>query len=156
MRKRIQIALAVLLVILASVSAWQGLHLQREPVYQGKPLRYWLRGYRVGNWTWNQSTSLMADEAVRLAGTNALPTLLEMRSARHSALDIKLLKWSYTWRLWAGKQPFFKIAPIPHLHSYDTVEAMSAFLALGSTDSEAVGMAVPGLIHLLNQNLPAY
>ncbi|MGO8928673.1 MAG: HEAT repeat domain-containing protein [Limisphaerales bacterium] len=153
MPKRVYIALAVLLVMLAGVSAWLGLHAQnREPVYRGKPLRYWLRGYRAGNLSWNQSTAETANEAVKHMGTNAIPTLLEMFSASDSALDIKLLKWSYTWRRWAGKQHFFKISPSPHLRSYEALEALIAFRALGP---EASG-AVPGLIHLLNQNPPAW
>jgi hypothetical protein len=41
MRKRVHIALVVVLVILAGMSAWQGLR-QREPVYQGKRLSVWL------------------------------------------------------------------------------------------------------------------
>ncbi len=44
MRKRVYIALAVLLVTLAGVMAWQGLReREREPVYQGKRLSVWLR-----------------------------------------------------------------------------------------------------------------
>ena len=152
MRKRVYIELAALLVILAGMSVWQGLHSQKhEPVYHGKPLRYWLRGYRAGNWSWNQSTALMADEAVRVIGTNAIPTLLEMISASDSALDIKLLKWSYTWRRWARRQPFLRIAPIPHLPSYDALEASQAFRALGPQAS----VAVPDLVRLLDQDLPA-
>ena len=40
MHKRVQIALAVLLAILAGVSVWHGLRL-REPVYHGKRLGSW-------------------------------------------------------------------------------------------------------------------
>ncbi len=42
MQKRVQVALAVLLVTLAGVSAWLGLR-EREPVYQGKRLSVWLK-----------------------------------------------------------------------------------------------------------------
>ncbi|MGO8928675.1 MAG: hypothetical protein ACLQU3_17540, partial [Limisphaerales bacterium] len=43
MQKRVHIALAVLLVMLVGVIAWQVLRLrEREPVYQGKPLSVWL------------------------------------------------------------------------------------------------------------------
>jgi len=42
MRKRVYIALAVLLVMLASVAAWQVLR-ERKPVYQGKWLSVWLK-----------------------------------------------------------------------------------------------------------------
>jgi hypothetical protein len=46
MLKRVQIALAVVLVILAGVIGWQGLRL-REPVYQGRRLSDWLNAYRM-------------------------------------------------------------------------------------------------------------
>ena len=42
MRKRFQIALAVLLLVLAGVIAWQVLRVP-EPVYDGKPANYWIR-----------------------------------------------------------------------------------------------------------------
>ena len=49
MRKRVQVALAVALIILAGVIAWQVLRL-REPVYQGKSASYWMNyDYRVPN-----------------------------------------------------------------------------------------------------------
>jgi len=48
MRKQVYIALAVLLVILAGVIAWQVLRL-REPVYQGKPLSVWLKSFDMGS-----------------------------------------------------------------------------------------------------------
>jgi HEAT repeat protein len=44
-----------------------------------------------------------------------------------------------------------RIAPIPHLRSYQAVEAFSAFRALGPKASSAL----PDLIRLLDQNLPA-
>ena len=58
MRKRVYIALAVLLVTLAGVIAWQVRRL-REPVYQGEPLSFWLEGNELkgcaGRWArvWN-------------------------------------------------------------------------------------------------------
>jgi len=44
MRKRVKIALAVLLVAIAGVIAWQALR-PRESVYQGKRLSLWLLRY---------------------------------------------------------------------------------------------------------------
>jgi len=82
MRKRVYIALAVVLVALAGVIAWQALR-EREPVYQGKGLRVWLREYRLGL---NTGASKVAADAVRHIGTNALPTLLEMLGAKDSKL----------------------------------------------------------------------
>jgi hypothetical protein len=46
MQERVYIALAVVLVTLAGVIAWQMLHL-REPVYEGKRLSSWLEAYRL-------------------------------------------------------------------------------------------------------------
>jgi hypothetical protein len=78
MRKRVQIALAVLLV---GVVAFQILRPQeREPVYQGKALRVWLReyaGWDTGPKEWAQAKT-RAEDAVRHIGTNAIPALLRM------------------------------------------------------------------------------
>src|SRR5271169_2879978 len=46
MLKRVQVALAVVLVTLAGVIGWQGLRL-REPVYEGRRLSDWLNAYRM-------------------------------------------------------------------------------------------------------------
>jgi hypothetical protein len=136
------------LILFASAAAWVFVTPHSpEPVYLGKPLRYWLRGY--GNYSWNESNPEFADALVRYEGTNAIPVLLEMIASQDSALDIKLLKWSHTWRHWAQKQHFVKVFPAPHLPGDEAYEAAAAFRALGP---EAVS-AVPGLIKLLNQNL---
>jgi hypothetical protein len=149
--KRCPVVGGMLLVAAAVGLLWWSPWEPREPVYQGKPLRYWLRGYRAGGWSsWNSSTPEAADEAIKHIGTNAIPILLRMLPRSDSALDKKLFKWSYTWRHWAGKQPFFKIPPMAHLPSYESDEATHAFMALGPE----AGSAVPSLIYLLDQNLP--
>jgi len=84
MRQRIQIALAVLLVILASVSAWQGLHLQREPVYQGKALRAWLSEDYSAWARQDRQAQDTAEGGIRQIGTNAIPTLLKMMRKKDS------------------------------------------------------------------------
>ena len=48
MRKQVQIALAILFVVLVSVMVWQGLR-ERKPVYQGKLLSVWLRSLDMGS-----------------------------------------------------------------------------------------------------------
>ena len=81
MRKRVYIALAVLLVILAGVIAWQVLRKpepKREPVYHGKGLRAWLNEYLT------TGDSLRAEAAVRQIGANAIPTLLDMLRTKDS------------------------------------------------------------------------
>jgi len=79
MRKRVQIALAFLLVAIAGVIAWQVLHL-REPAYQGKRLSVWLQNYSP------DGDSPEVDDAVRTMGTNVIPTLLGMLRAEDSKL----------------------------------------------------------------------
>jgi hypothetical protein len=103
MRKRVHIALAVLLVAIAGVIAWQVLRL-REPVYQGRSLSNWLEGYEplpglfvLGGPTVQVTgpgggpqgyhfDSRKVDAAVRQIGTNALPSLFRMLRAKDSAL----------------------------------------------------------------------
>jgi hypothetical protein len=104
MIKWVYVALAVLLVILAGLIAWQGLRLrEREPEYQGKGLRTWLREAR-GQSNWQARGS--AEAAIRHIGTNAIPTLLEMLRQKDSPLTSKLIPW---W----GRH----IAERPHLPS---------------------------------------
>ncbi len=91
MPKRVYIALAVLLVILAGVIAWQGLRLrEREPEYQGRGLRTWLREARGQS---NRQARGRAEAAIRQIGTNAIPTLLEMLRQKDSPLTSKLIPW---------------------------------------------------------------
>lgn len=73
MRKRVYVALALLLVMLAGVSAWQGLRL-REPVYEGKPLSLSLETLRKERANGNDH---YARPAIRHMRTNALPVLIE-------------------------------------------------------------------------------
>ena len=146
MRKRVHIALAVLLVALAGVSAWQGLSL-REPVYQGKRLSVWLKAYRESAWLdsevvihehW-EAPGQKADEVVRQAGTDALPTLLWMLEAKDSALKVKFMGL-------VTRQHIVKIDYIPaeNLNS----EALHGFWVLGAKAQSSV----PALIEIANRN----
>jgi HEAT repeat protein len=83
MRKRVRIALAVLLIAMVGAIAWQALRL-REPVYQGKRLSLWLQRYSP------DGDSTEVDEAVRSMGTNAIPTLLGNLQATDSPLKLTL------------------------------------------------------------------
>jgi len=144
-------AIAGLAVLAASVMCFLIASSPREATYKGKPLRYWVKGYRAGNTQWNDSWPERADTAVRQIGTNGIPTLLRMLAAKDSEWDMRLLNWSVTWRGWAQRQHFVKIARGPHLRSYEPVEASSAFRALGPEAS----CALPDLIRLLGQDLPS-
>ena len=96
MRKRVQAALAVLLVTIAGVIAWHLLRPQeRQPVYQGKGLRAWLReyaGWDVGPEEWAQAKA-RAEHAVRQIGTNAIPPLLRMVQKMESPRMARLIDW---------------------------------------------------------------
>src|SRR5437879_1633304 len=92
MRKPFQIAFAILLVTVAGWAAivgWVEWHAMRPhgPLYKGKHLSYWLRGYtppkadRPG-----EPTELEAKKAVHQIGTNAIPTLLQFLRAKDSTL----------------------------------------------------------------------
>jgi hypothetical protein len=144
MQKRVYIALAVLLVMLAGVIAWQVLHL-REPIYQGKRLSSWLEAYKLygvaGVETWQVRVEQQeADEAVRRIGTNALPTLLRMLRAKDSALKVKLMDL-------AQKQRFIHINYIPSDEL--NYRACSAFGVLRAKAQSAV----PALIRIYEQNI---
>ena len=144
MIKRVQITLALLLVVLAGVSGWQG-HRLREPIYQGKRLGIWLDAYRIhgvaGVESWQvQVAQQEADEAVRHAGTNALPTLLEMLRAKDSALKVKLMDL-------ARRQHFIRI-------QYTPAEELNyqACCAFGVLRGRAQS-AVTALINIANQDI---
>lgn len=83
MRKRFQIAFAVLLVAVLGVIVWQVRRL-REPVYQGKSLSLWLQSYSP------DGDSPQVDEALRTMGTNVIPTLLENLRAKEPRLKLNL------------------------------------------------------------------
>jgi hypothetical protein len=103
-----------------------------DPIYEGKPLSYWLSGKKS---TWD-----MAEEAVRHAGTNSIPMLLQMMRADDSPLK---RKWNaFTQRrdlLWCSFEP----AELRH-H-----QAVDGFRTLGPLASNAV----PRLMKIYESNV---
>jgi hypothetical protein len=132
MRKRVEIALAVLGIAILGVLAWQVLR-EREPVYQGKPLSAWLEGYDSPK---NQQAWQQTDEAIRQIGPKAIPTLLQMLRVSDSA------PWKQKLLALAYKQHFIKIH---HVKAWG--QNWRAAMALGAMGSDAAG-AVPELIQL--------
>lgn len=78
MRKRVHIALAVLLVAGVGVTAWLVLR-PKEPVYAGTPLSVWLKSFDMGI---SKEEAGVAADAVRHMGTNALPMLLKVINSK--------------------------------------------------------------------------
>ena len=104
---------------------------QPEPVYQGKPLRFWLEGYNGRNNSQPHPgvpTHAQADEAVEAMGTNAIPGLL--RRLRQHDSRIKLKIWGLLLRY-----HFIKTPLIPRNLDW---EAYFGFEALGDEASNAV------------------
>lgn len=89
MRKRVYIVLSALLLAVVGLATWEGLSKRdREPVYQGRGLRVWLKEYRSGLNTGipeSVKKGREAEAAIRVIGTNAIPTLLRMLRERNSA-----------------------------------------------------------------------
>jgi hypothetical protein len=112
----------------------------RRPVYHGKPLTLWLQTYTRssrGSPEWKE-----ADEAVRHAGTNAIPVLLHLIQAKDSELKLRLVAL-------AQKQRLIKIHFVPAAQR--NIQASRAFIVLGDT---AKG-AVPALVKKFDEDLSA-
>jgi HEAT repeat protein len=134
-RARIPVALLLATVILGTI--WL-VRRGQEPVYHGKPLRFWLQACSLGsaaNGT-NGPTREQADEALRQLGPKAVPTLLQMLRAHDSA-----------WIRLVQKQQIIKISRSrPDDLNY---MAGSAFAVLGTSASNAA----PALIQIFDQKL---
>ena len=142
MRKRVQIALAVVLVALVSVVVWQLLRSQeREPVYQGKPLGFWLVQYGRNHWeARNGELDKRAEAAIRHIGTNAIPRYLKMMATRESPQKFTLMSLVPTrW-----------LARFPMNLDYYRFGGACGLIALG----EDAKSSVPALTALLNDADP--
>jgi hypothetical protein len=90
--------LAGLLVVLLSGVGWEVL-VPKEATYRGKGLRYWLNEYEVNSLRevhepFNKEPSARkerAEEAIRAIGTNGLPLLLKMITAKDSVFKQKFI-----------------------------------------------------------------
>ena len=137
MRKRVHVALAGLIVAVVGVIAWQVTRPQeREPVYQGKRLTFWLYEAYEGNGRNGEG----AEEGMRQAGTNAIPTLLRMLRAKDSASRVMVTGL-------ARRQHLIEI-DFARAEGWNTA-ALIGFHLLGSKAQSAV----PALIEIANQNI---
>ena len=124
MRKRVQIALAVLLAAISGVIVWQLQRPQeREPSFQGKPFSLWLEQYYsaledpgspldgggtvVGiapDGLAGADSEAQAAAAIRAIGTNAIPMLLKMAKAHDSIFRREWILFSYHHQSWISAQ----------------------------------------------------
>jgi hypothetical protein len=145
MGKGRQVLVVAIFLAAAGGIGWMLLSsVQPEPVYNGKPLSYWVEGYDTANYnrthpngpgppTWNE-----ANEAVRKAGTNAIPILLRALHQRDSKVKEAVLNL-------LRKQHVIKI-PLPSTTEY--IKALDGFRTLGAEASNAV----PGLIVMFDHD----
>ena len=127
MRVKRSIMLAAFLILGALGLAWLLLQ-PGEPVYEGRPLGYWLEAYNYV--VVDRPGREQADEAVRHVGTNAIPTLLRLLRANDSDLKYKINEW-------ASKQRVIKVKRI-----YARDENSEAFIGFRILGPEAK-VAVP-------------
>jgi HEAT repeats len=155
MRKRFRLALAMLAVAIVGVAGWL-LWPPGEPVYQGKRLSFWLRGYDYtlySQWAFpippylSAESPAKANEAVRAAGTNAIPTLLKLLQTRDLSFSLRVRNWllNSKYRNPAIKRGLMGPASDAWLRQH---EGRAGMLALGAN---AAG-AVPGLVKLCDRN----
>jgi hypothetical protein len=138
LRMMIAIFTAILCVALFVVILWQGMRSREvEPVYQDRPLSFWLRGY--GNYP-TTPTRAETEAAMSQIGTNALPVLLGMLRTADSPLTDKFY-------VWLSKQHFIKIN-VPMQSGMKHFIALDGLAALGPKAYNAV----PQLIEIYNRN----
>src|SRR5437868_13331689 len=81
MRRRLSIIVLILLLIGAGITVWKGSH-RNDPVIRGKRLSAWLVDKASGD----LRVRNQAIDAIREAGTNVLPLMVEMLQAQDSVI----------------------------------------------------------------------
>ena len=98
-----------------------------EPLYQGKPLTFWLgRSYFH---PLNLADQQAATAAVQRAGTNAIPTLLRLMRARDSKTKAWVFNWLHLKHPCASRPPLL----IRHTKNWEAYYALSGSLAVMHT-----------------------
>ncbi len=144
MGKRLRTILAAVFLIAVGLLVWTAWR-SGEPVYQGKPLTFWIDQYQqhllARRDTEQESKRDQARAAIREIGTNALPALLAMVGKKDLPLKTRLLTL-------IRKQSVIRL----RLYNDDYYHARSSygFAALGP----AAKPAVPALIELLRDRNP--
>jgi len=141
MRKRLHVALVVVVVAVLAVLGWEILlSREPEPVVDGKPLASWLDYYVSAQ---SEVQRKMADQALDKVGTNAIPTLLRMLRQRDSTFKRDVMGL-------LQKQHIIKAHYIPAERRNQA--AYFAFLKLGARAE----VAVPALIEIYELKLSPF
>jgi hypothetical protein len=151
MRKRLQVALAVLLIAVAGVIGWQALRpREREPVYEGKGLRAWLSDYYYAWARRDGHAQDVAERGIQHIGTNAIPTLLNMVRKKDSALVSMLIA---LWDRHITRIPYIP-AGVRFPSWYRTKAAALNFQAFQGFEILRANAqpAVPALVEICEQN----
>jgi HEAT repeat protein len=142
MRKRLVRVFAILTILaIAALVLWRSRR-DSEPMYAGKPLKFWLHQYTsLPKSADGSELNAQASEALRSIGTNAIPTLLKMMRESDG--------WSsnYTLRRLALKCGF--LDQLPPLASDLNSEACEGLKLLGDDAKEAV----PALVEIFEENI---
>jgi hypothetical protein len=139
--KRFRIVIAILVVAMVGGVGWLVLR-PREPVYEGKPLSYWLGGrscIQIGEAPLEVNYGQVV-MAVHQVGTNAIPELLRSLRAKDSVRALRFVRL-------ARKQHFIKfryISPILR-HNFGVY-------GFGMLGADGKG-AVPALIEIYKENV---
>ena len=132
-------AAAITALVLATLGAFLQILLspgEREPVYQGETLHYWLSDFWPGR---NPTPEKVEQDnlAVRQIGTNAIPILLRWISAKDGPLKQKIVAWIYRH----PQVPFRLESSVDK-----NMLAASGFRILGKSQA---GPAVPALVEIV-------
>ena len=138
MKKKFRMTLAILLVALLGLVIWQIISPgEPEPVYQGRPLSFWLANAAEPVIDIENPKPTL-HQAMRAMGTNSVPALLRMLRANDPAWKLKLIALGQ-------KQNLIKIEHVPA--SELNYRAALGFEQLGTDASNTV----PTLIKLYQQ-----
>lgn len=132
MGKRVQIALALLLVAVVGVVGWQMMR-QPEPVYESRALSWWLADLDLES----GRSPEKATQAVRAIGTNSFPVLMRMLCASDPLWKRGLIAFN-------ARQSLIQL----RISQADVVRyrAVQGYGALGAAAKDAV----PSLIQIMD------
>ena len=120
-------------IAIAFTALWLTAPEPKEPMFEGKPLSYYLDKQTYGE----LRTERDARESIRDFGTNAVPSLIEILSARESRFRAKV-------RAFVQNQPLIRFRSVPLV-----VRQRQAALACAELGPMAAP-AIPSLVHFVD------